>query len=31
MYCDGYKVRLRTTRIAVLATGVGCIRTTGLD
>ena len=32
MYCDsGYKGRLRTTRISLVATGVGCMRTTRLD
>ena len=30
MYCDGYKGRLRTTMIALVATGVGCMRTTML-
>ena len=30
MYCDGYKGRLRTIRIALVATGVGCMRTTWL-
>ena len=28
--CDGYKDRLRTTRIALVATGIGCTRTTRL-
>ena len=31
MYCDGYKGRLRTTRIVLVATGVGCMKTTRLD
>ena len=26
MYCDGYKGRLRTTLIALVATRVGCMR-----
>ena len=26
MYCDGYKDRLRTTRIALVPTGVCCMR-----
>ena len=30
MYSDGCKDRLRTTRIAVVAIGVGCMRTTRL-
>ena len=31
IYCDGYKERLRTTIIALVTTGVGCMRTTRLD
>ena len=31
MYCDGYKGRLRTTRFALVATGVDCMRTARLD
>ena len=31
MYHDDYKGRLRTTMIALLATGVGCMRTTRLE
>ena len=31
MYCDGFKGRLRTTMIALMATGVGCMRTTRLE
>ena len=30
MYCDGYKGRLRTTRIALVAKWIGCMRTTKL-
>ena len=30
MYCDGYKGRLRTTMIDLVATRVGCMRTTML-
>ena len=31
MYCDYYKGRLRTTMIALVALGVGCMRTTRLE
>ena len=31
MYFDGYKGRLMTTIFALVATGVGCMRTTRFD